>query len=217
MTCETDDNSGGDITDVTAGTGLTGGGSNGAVTLNVNQSVTQNRVNGTCVAGSSIRAIAQDGTVTCETDDGTSGQDATTAFGIAPVTITPTTAFTLVPGLTQTVTVPANADTVIATDGGIQTTSADPSTGYSVVDVAILVDGILPANGGYRRVYCLNNAGIANVMCDWSLAMSTALTAGSHTITVQAQGVSAGGSNATVSGNSSSVLQGELTVMFLKQ
>ena len=33
VTCESDDNSGGDITDVTAGTGLSGGGTTGAVTL----------------------------------------------------------------------------------------------------------------------------------------------------------------------------------------
>jgi len=59
----------GDITGVTAGTGLSGGGDSGAVTLNADATYLQRRVSSTCAAGSSIREIAADGTVTCETDD----------------------------------------------------------------------------------------------------------------------------------------------------
>jgi len=68
---------GGDITTVTAGTGLTGGGDTGAVTLNVDTTAIQSRVSGTCAAGSSIREIASNGTVTCEADDGGGGGGAT--------------------------------------------------------------------------------------------------------------------------------------------
>ncbi len=61
-TCEADDN-----TTYTAGTGLTLTGTQFAA----NTSVLQARVGSTCAAGSSIRAIAADGTVTCEVDDDT--------------------------------------------------------------------------------------------------------------------------------------------------
>ena len=66
----------GDITGVTAGTGLTGGGTTGAITMGVDFAATQARVAGACAAGSSIRAIATTGTVTCEPDDD-SGADIT--------------------------------------------------------------------------------------------------------------------------------------------
>ena len=62
--------SGGDITSVTAGTGLTGGGTEGDVTLNADTNYLQRRVSGSCASGSSIRTINADGSVTCEKDDG---------------------------------------------------------------------------------------------------------------------------------------------------
>jgi len=75
----------GDITGVTASTGLTGGGTSGAVSLAVDATAVQTRVVDVCAAGSSIRAIAQDGTVTCETDDDAGGD----RFAVvAPSTLT---------------------------------------------------------------------------------------------------------------------------------
>ena len=61
--------SGGDITAVHAGLGLSGGGTSGAVTIAVNPAQVQARVASGCPAGQSIRAIASDGSVTCEIDD----------------------------------------------------------------------------------------------------------------------------------------------------
>jgi hypothetical protein len=69
------------ITGVGAGTGLSGGGTSGNVTLSVNSSVMQLRVNGTCAVGSSIRAIQADGTVLCQPDTSSGGTVTSIATG----------------------------------------------------------------------------------------------------------------------------------------
>jgi hypothetical protein len=87
VTCEADDdtNSGGTITGVTAGTGLSGGGASGGVSLAINPAVVQSRVSGSCAAGQAVRAIAQDGTVTCEP------KASRTYLGDAPISVSPWT------------------------------------------------------------------------------------------------------------------------------
>lgn len=61
----------GDILDVTAGTGLIGGGASGGVTLEADTNYLQQRVSDTCSAGQSIRIINSDGSVVCQPDNDT--------------------------------------------------------------------------------------------------------------------------------------------------
>jgi hypothetical protein len=67
VSCEPDD-SGGSITGITAGFGLTGGGASGNVTVAIDETQAQRRVGGTCNVGSYVRAIGPDGSVTCGND-----------------------------------------------------------------------------------------------------------------------------------------------------
>ena len=59
----------GTVTSVGTGTGLTGGPITGAGTIAVDTTQIQARVTGACAVGSSIRSIAANGTVVCETDE----------------------------------------------------------------------------------------------------------------------------------------------------
>lgn len=69
--CASDANAGGTVTQVDAGSGLTGGPITSTGTLAVDTSVIQVRVGESCAAGFYLKAIAEDGTVTCASDQST--------------------------------------------------------------------------------------------------------------------------------------------------
>jgi hypothetical protein len=104
---KTDANSGGTVTSVATGTGLTGGPITTAGTISVNTSVIQQRVTGTCPAGGAIATIAANGTVTCTSLPGAS----TSPW---PGFIHTTSGLANTGG---TLSVPAYVSVVIGTDG----------------------------------------------------------------------------------------------------
>lgn len=144
-------------------------------------------------------------------DPGTTGQDAVTIQGTGQLPVVQTTtSYTLVPGLRQTITVPANAKVVITTDGGAQNIAAGSS--HAIVDIGVFVDGVA---AGERRLVLANTSSIGQIIGNWNLNLSRALSAGSHTIEVRAKD-GGGTADANVSGTTP-LMRGQLTVLVLKQ
>lgn len=145
---------------------------------------------------------------------GTTGQNATDAYGTAQITATVSmTTYTLIPGLTQTITVPANAKVYVSTCGGVQCAAA--GNVYAAVNIGIHVDNVVSTQGGQRQVVAANTTGLGNMLTSWSIAKTFTLSAGVHTIDVRVQ--DAGGTaDANVSGTNA-LIQGVLTVIIIKQ
>ena len=146
---------------------------------------------------------------------GTTGQNATDAFGTSTLNVTSsTTTFTVIPGLTQRITVPSTSVLEIYTDGSVETSSTS-SSGVSSVDISIFIDGVVAANGAYKRIIAANTSGSGQNITNYAMGKSATLTAGSHTIDVRAKYFS--GSTAYVSGDNTTVMQGLLRVTILKK
>jgi hypothetical protein len=119
-------------------------------------------------------------------DAGTTGQNAYSSFGTATLDLSSatTSAFLIVPGLSQTVDVPPNSALYISTDGGAQNTLFE---GFAGIQVAVFIDGTRELSNGTSILACPKTAGESPV-CYWSKAFSTTLPEGAHTIDVRARG-----------------------------
>lgn len=145
---------------------------------------------------------------------GTTGQNLYEIYGTGQLTVTSAfTSYVVIPGLQQVITVPDNAAVHISTNGGIQCTAV--GSAYSVVDVAIFVDGIASNQGGVRRVVAANSAAVGQMIATWSIARSYNLTPGSHTVEVKVIAVDPNAAAANVSSATAPQLQGVLTALVL--
>ena len=145
--------------------------------------------------------------------EGTTGQNSTTYFNTGAITINNSSNSYYATGFPLTITVPANCKTLISADIGIQFTSNNNTT---VADVFLIVDGATTANGAYYRAAGSNAYGNGN-LDSWekvNFTQALNLSAGTHTIGIA--GYLALGPAFTFGGDGNSVLQGELTVTFIK-
>ena len=170
--------------------------------------------------GTSRMSISSTGVISGDGSGLALGQTIYTASGTASLSVANTAPYAVIPGLTQTFTLPAASIVYIQTDGGMQTTS--PSAGgFSGPDIQIFVDGLSLAGGTARLIVAVNlpdsTAGLA-MIANWAIGFSVGLTPGSHTIDVRAAGAGfGGGTTATVSSGAGSLLQAKLNIIVLKQ
>lgn len=200
-------------TGVTGITGATGfAGASGITGSTGSQGVTGN-IGATGVTGTTGTAGATG--ITGPT--GTTGQNIYEVYGTGQLVVsTATTTYALIPGLTQTINIPSGSIVYVETNGGVQSTGAT-STTYSVLDIAIFVDGVVSTSGGQRRISIANTSSLAQLIENWSFGRTYSLSAGNHTFQVKAVSGAAGSANANVSSASAPQLQGVLTVTILKQ
>lgn len=149
-------------------------------------------------------------------DPGTTGQDVLEVYGTGQLVVTSaTTNYVVIPGLTQTVVVPADARVRVETNGGLQCTQAGAA--YAVVDLALFVDNNPSGLAGQRRVVAANTTTVGQMIANWSFGRTFTLTAGTHTIDVRGISVDPSAAAANVSSASAPQLQGVLTVTILKR
>ncbi len=143
---------------------------------------------------------------------GTAGQYANTVFSTGQLVLTQlVTTYTLIPGLTQTITVPANAKVYVSTNGGFQ--NSGTGTSYAVADFAIYIDGA--ASSIQRQVVAANSPALGQIMSQWTLSGVFNLSAGSHTIQVRAR--DAGGNADANVGGTNDLIKGNLTVIIVNE
>lgn len=144
---------------------------------------------------------------------GTTGQFAGTVYTTGQLVLTTAvTAYTLVPGLTQTITVPANAKVYISSDGGFQ--NANAGVNHGVADFAVFIDGV--ASTLQRRVPAANSASLGQIISQWSLSSVFNMTAGSHTIQLRAK-YAEGTAQLNIGSATADLIKGNLSILIIKE
>ncbi len=149
---------------------------------------------------------------TCADLPTTAGQASTDAYGTSQfVVLASTTTYTLIPGLTQTVSVPANSVVLVSTSGGVQ--CAATGTAFAAVNIGIHVDGAPSPQAGQQQIVASNTTAVGQMLAYWSMTKTYSLSAGNHTFDVRV--MDAGGTaDANVSGTNP-LIQGVLTVTII--
>lgn len=142
---------------------------------------------------------------------GTAGQSGTMVLSTGQLVLTAaSTSYTLIPGLTQTISVPANAKVFVSSDGGFQ--NAGTGTTYGLADFAIFIDG--NPSEVQRRIVASNTPALAQIPSQWSLSGVFQLAPGTHTIQVRAR--DAGGTADVNVAGTDALIRGNLSVLILK-
>ncbi len=140
----------------------------------------------------------------------TTGQMSTSVYGTAQaIALISTTTYTLIPGLIQTISVPANCRVIISTDGGVQCAAA--GVAFAAVDIGIHVDGTASPQGGQQQIIASNTDAVGQMLSYWGMTKTYTLSAGTHTIDVRYRDSGAGTADGNVSGTNP-LIQGTLTV-----
>jgi len=119
------------------------------------------------------------------------------------------------PGLSTTINLTQNAKVCITTDGGVQ--NAGAANTNAVIDIAVYNNGALLSDGGFKRVCAINTNAWTGLFEYWSISTVVTLPPGTYTFDVRTRKASATTSNATVSGNNTTVMQGMMTVKIVYQ
>ena len=141
---------------------------------------------------------------------GTTGQTSVTTRYTHAVYVDPD-GFAEIPGLTQTVTVPATGLVLISTQGGVACGSASP-TDFSNMEVTVYIDGAQNLDL-QQFVDPANTAGRLFEIQNWAMTGTVPLPAGQHTISVVVSGLG-DGVQAQI-GGISQAMQPHLTVTIL--
>ncbi len=217
VTCQTDTSGGtGTVTNVATGLGLTGGPVTSTGTIAADTNYLQRRVSASCAVGSSIRAIAADGTVTCQTDTGggsgtvtnvASGTGLTGGPIIATGTLSIADPFRLPQSCANGQLAKYNTTTQLwecAADNGGGGTVTNVTTGLGLTGGPVTTTGTISADTTYlqRRVSasCAVGSSIRAIAVDGTVTCQTDTTGGSGTVTNVATGVGLTGGPVTTSG-----------------